>query len=141
MKNILTSLIAGTVVFAGTVPAQAVKPEDNPAYRPVNRTTGPPIEPVFTITAHDMTWRQFKKLPQAKCIRKRESRNKPWVVSSNGLWHGLYQFYTPTWQKMGGTKYAPVASQATRKQQHKIAFKTWKRVGWSPWYHATKPCY
>ena len=89
----------------------------------------------------NMTWKQFKKSPTAKCIRKRESRNKPWVVSSNGMWHGLYQFSVSTWQNMGGTKYAWAASQATRKQQHKIAFKTWKRVGWSPWYHATNPCY
>ena len=119
MKKIIVAGMMGAVVFAGTVPAQAQDSQ-------VSGVSG---------------WKQFKKSPTAKCIRKRESRNIPWVVSSNGLWHGLYQFATPTWQNMGGTKYAPVASQATRKQQHKIAYKTWKRVGWSPWYHPTKPCY
>ena len=116
MIKIITAFVLGTLVFAG-------------------------CNDLSTEADASMTWRQFKKLPQAKCIRKRESGGNHRIVSSNGLWHGLYQFYTPTWQKMGGTKYAPVASQATRKQQHKIAFKTWKRVGWSPWYHATKPCY
>jgi hypothetical protein len=120
MNKIIVSGMMCALMFGGIVPAQAVEVHHSNNFA---------------------NWKQFKKSPQAKCIRKRESRNTPWVVSSNGLWHGLYQFATPTWQNMGGTKYAPVASQATRKQQHKIAFKTWKRVGWSPWYHSTNPCY
>ena len=116
MIKIITAFVLGTLLFAG-------------------------CNDLSTEAQANMTWKQFKKSPTAKCIRKRESRNKPWVVSSNGMWHGLYQFSVSTWQNMGGTKYAWAASQATRKQQHKIAFKTWKRVGWSPWYHATNPCY
>ena len=116
MIKIIVAIILGALVFAG-------------------------CNNIHTEAEARMTWKQFKKLPQAKCIRKRESGNIRWIVDPTGTWHGLYQFATPTWLNMGGGKYAPVASQATRKQQHKIAFKTWKRVGWSPWYHATKPCY
>ena len=32
-----------------------------------------------------------------------ESGGNPTIVSSNGLYHGLYQFSTRTWQSVGGS--------------------------------------
>jgi hypothetical protein len=51
-----------------------------------------------------------------------ESGGNPTVVSSNGLYHGLYQFSVSTWQSVGGTG---LPSQASPYEQHKRAAILW----------------
>ena len=92
------------------VQQQAQKPE------PVQST------PVSTQTQSDgNNWGAL-----AKC----ESGGNPNVVSSNGLYHGLYQFDAQTWQSVGGTG---VASQASASEQTQRAKILYSQRGSQPW--------
>lgn len=62
-----------------------------------------------------------------------ESSGNPSIVSSNGKYHGLYQFDSGTWAANGGTKYAPTANQATPAQQTEIAQALYSQRGDQPW--------
>ena len=62
----------------------------------------------------------------AKC----ESGGNPNVVSSNGLYHGLYQFDAQTWQSVGGSGVASQASAAEQTQRAKILYS---QRGSQPW--------
>ena len=62
----------------------------------------------------------------AKC----ESGGNPNVVSSNGLYHGLYQFDAQTWQSVGGSG---VASQASASEQTQRAKILYSQRGSQPW--------
>ena len=62
----------------------------------------------------------------AKC----ESGGNPSVVSSNGLYHGLYQFDAQTWQSVGGSG---VASQASAAEQTQRAQILYSQRGSQPW--------
>lgn len=89
---------------------QAQKPE------PVQST------PVSTQTQSDgNNWGAL-----AKC----ESGGNPNVVSSNGLYHGLYQFDAQTWQSVGGSG---VASQASASEQTQRAKILYSQRGSQPW--------
>lgn len=77
--------------------------------------------------------RAFKKMRMARCIRKRESRNKPYIVSPDGNYHGLYQFSIPTWMNMGGAEFGRIPSQAKPWHQHIMAYRLYKLGGWSHW--------
>lgn len=59
-----------------------------------------------------------------------ESGGNPSIVSSNGLYHGLYQFDAGTWRSMGGTG---VASSAPASEQTARAKALYARRGASPW--------
>ena len=59
-----------------------------------------------------------------------ESGGNPSVVSSNGLYHGLYQFDAQTWQSVGGSG---VASNASAAEQTQRAQKLYDSRGSSPW--------
>lgn len=59
-----------------------------------------------------------------------ESGGNPNVVSSNGLYHGLYQFDAQTWQSVGGSG---VASQASAAEQTKRAQILYDQRGSQPW--------
>lgn len=61
-----------------------------------------------------------------------ESGGNPSIVSSNGLYHGLYQFDAGTWQSMGGSG---VASQASAGEQTSRAQALYSSRGASPWPH------
>lgn len=61
-----------------------------------------------------------------------ESGGNPSIVSSNGLYHGLYQFDRGTWQSMGGSG---VASQAPASEQTARAQALYSARGASPWPH------
>ena len=61
-----------------------------------------------------------------------ESGGNPTIVSSNGLYHGLYQFSTGTWQSVGGSG---VASQASAGEQTSRAQALYSRSGVGQWPH------
>lgn len=59
-----------------------------------------------------------------------ESGGNASVVSSNGLYHGLYQFDAQTWQSVGGSG---VASDASAAEQTERAQALYNSRGSSPW--------
>lgn len=59
-----------------------------------------------------------------------ESGGNPTIVSSNGLYHGLYQFSVGTWQSVGG---AGLPSQASAEEQTQRAQALQARSGWGQW--------
>ncbi|WP_372593605.1 transglycosylase family protein [Actinotalea sp.] len=59
-----------------------------------------------------------------------ESGGNPTIVSSNGLYYGLYQFSLPTWQAMGGSG---LPSQASAAEQTQRAQALQARSGWGQW--------
>ncbi|PFG32320.1 resuscitation-promoting factor [Sanguibacter antarcticus] len=59
-----------------------------------------------------------------------ESGGNPTIVSSNGLYHGLYQFSVGTWQSLGG---AGLPSQASAAEQTRLAQALQARSGWGQW--------
>ncbi|PYG00914.1 Uncharacterized conserved protein YabE, contains G5 and tandem DUF348 domains [Georgenia satyanarayanai] len=59
-----------------------------------------------------------------------ESGGNPSIVSSNGLYHGLYQFSVGTWQSVGGSG---LPSQASPAEQTKRAQMLQARSGWGQW--------
>ena len=61
-----------------------------------------------------------------------ESGGNPTIVSRNGLYHGLYQFSTGTWQSVGGSG---VASQASAGEQTSRAQALYSRSGVGQWPH------
>ena len=61
-----------------------------------------------------------------------ESGGNPGIVSSNGKYHGLYQFSTGTWQSVGGSG---VASQASAAEQTARAKALYARSGVGQWPH------
>ncbi|WP_230976509.1 resuscitation-promoting factor [Georgenia wutianyii] len=63
-----------------------------------------------------------------------ESGGNPTVVSSNGLYHGLYQFSVATWQSVGGTG---LPSQASPAEQTQRAQMLQARSGWGQWPHCS----
>ena len=63
-----------------------------------------------------------------------ESGGNPSIVSSNGLYHGLYQFSVGTWQSLGG---AGLPSQASAAEQTRLAQALQARSGWGQWPHCS----
>ena len=59
-----------------------------------------------------------------------ESGGNPSIVSSNGLYHGLYQFSVSTWQSVGGSG---LPSEASPAEQTKRAQMLQARSGWGQW--------
>ncbi|MFV0426768.1 MAG: transglycosylase family protein [Beutenbergiaceae bacterium] len=63
-----------------------------------------------------------------------ESGGNPSIVSSNGRYHGLYQFSVATWQSVGGTG---LPSQASPAEQTQRAQMLQARSGWGQWPHCS----
>lgn len=59
-----------------------------------------------------------------------ESGGNPAAVSSNGLYHGLYQFSVSTWRAVGGSG---LPSQASAAEQTQRAQALQARSGWGQW--------
>lgn len=59
-----------------------------------------------------------------------ESGGNPSIVSSNGLYHGLYQFSVATWQSVGGSG---LPSEASPAEQTERAKALQARSGWGQW--------
>ena len=80
MKKYIVAGMMGALMFGGIVPAQAIKPEDNPAFRPVNRTTGPPILPGDIPIAADSVSKKKKKKKKKKYYKNCTQARKAGVT-------------------------------------------------------------
>lgn len=65
-------------------------------------------------------------------IAQCESSGDWHINTGNGFYGGL-QFWQPTWQRFGGTKYAPRADLATPAQQIAVAERVRRAQGWRAW--------
>jgi hypothetical protein len=74
-------------------------------------------------TAPKETWERI-----AAC----ESTSRWDLNTGNGYYGGL-QFSATTWRSAGGTKYAPLAHQASKDQQIEIADAWLAKTSWSQW--------
>jgi resuscitation-promoting factor RpfB len=79
--------------------------------------------PANTPAADGLNWAAL-----AKC----ESGGRADVVSSNGLYHGLYQFSVQTWKSVGGSG---LPSQASPDEQTYRAQKLYNKAGAGQWPH------
>jgi len=75
---------------------------------------------------------------QWAALRQCESSGSYTIVSSNGLYHGAYQFYQPTWngiaRQLGRTDLVDVPpSQASAADQDAFALRLWEQRGPQPW--------
>ncbi|WP_067710724.1 resuscitation-promoting factor [Nocardia yamanashiensis] len=64
----------------------------------------------------------------AKC-----ESNGNWAINTGNGYYGGIQFDQSTWERQGGTRYAPRADLATREEQIAIAEVTRARQGWGAW--------
>lgn len=102
-------------------PAPAQEPvKQEPAQQPVQQQQAQNVS-TSSNTNSGLNWGAL-----AAC----ESGGNPSVVSSNGLYHGLYQFDAQTWQSVGGSG---VASNASAAEQTQRAQKLYDSRGSSPW--------
>jgi resuscitation-promoting factor RpfB len=102
----------------------AVGTKERPA--PVVQTPAPsrpgnPSPVGDTTDADSLNWGAL-----AQC----ESGGNPTIVSSNGLYHGLYQFSVATWQGVGGSG---LPSQASSSEQTARAKMLYLRSGAGQW--------
>ncbi|MGW5109179.1 transglycosylase family protein [Nocardia sp. NPDC004123] len=56
-----------------------------------------------------------------------------WAINTGNGFFGGIQFDQNTWERQGGTRYAPRADLATREEQIAIAEVTRARQGWGAW--------
>ncbi|WP_225725384.1 MULTISPECIES: transglycosylase family protein [unclassified Nocardia] len=56
-----------------------------------------------------------------------------WAINTGNGYYGGIQFDQGTWERQGGTRYAPRADMATREEQIAIAEVTRARQGWGAW--------
>ena len=61
-----------------------------------------------------------------------ESGGNPTIISSNGLYYGLYQFSLSTWRSVGGSG---LPSDASPDEQTQRAQALQARSGWGQWPH------
>ncbi|WP_284501823.1 resuscitation-promoting factor [Actinotalea sp. C106] len=110
------------VVRVGTSerPAPEPAPAPVPAATPANPAPAAPAPAPAAVVNGDV-WAQL-----AQC----ESGGNPTIVSSNGLYHGLYQFSVATWQAVGG---AGLPSEASPAEQTQRAQALQAQSGWGQW--------
>lgn len=109
------------VVRRGTKERPAPRPAPAPA-RAASSSGGSAAAPApATASVGGDVWAAL-----AQC----ESGGNPTIVSSNGLYHGLYQFSVATWQSVGGSG---LPSQASPAEQTERAQILQARSGWGQW--------
>ncbi len=120
LADIVTKAPVTKIVVTGTkarpavaaTPKAAPKSQQKPAGGGSSAPAGPPPGGVWAALA--------------QC----ESGGNPRAVSSNGLYHGLYQFSVSTWRAMGGSG---LPSQASSAEQTQRAQALQARSGWGQW--------
>ncbi len=102
-------------------------------------TTAPPTTeaPATTAAAGEPTAAQWAAL------RACESGGNYSIVSSNGLYHGAYQFSRATWDSVarsaGQTHLVGIAPHTvSAAEQDLLALVLWRASGWQPWPHCGK---
>lgn len=113
VTNRITRKAVDEVIAVGTKERPVVQPTPS---RPSN--PGPIGD---TTDADSLNWAAL-----AQC----ESGGNPTIVSSNGLYHGLYQFSVATWQGVGGSG---LPSQASASEQTARAKMLYLRSGAGQW--------
>lgn len=101
-----------------------------------------PIASTVTVTAQPKTIRKGAKpgteVPPVRdgatwdALARCESTGN-WNINNGNGYYGGIQFDQGTWERQGGTKYAPRADLATREEQIAIAEITRARQGWGAW--------
>ncbi|MFQ6392280.1 transglycosylase family protein [Nocardia sp. KC 131] len=101
-----------------------------------------PISSNVTVTAQPKTVRKGAKpgteVPPVRdgsiwdALARCESTGN-WAINTGNGYFGGIQFDQSTWERQGGTKYAPRADMATREEQIAIAEVTRARQGWGAW--------
>jgi uncharacterized protein YabE (DUF348 family) len=56
-----------------------------------------------------------------------------WAINTGNGYYGGVQFDQSTWERNGGTRFAPRADMATREEQIAVAEVTRARQGWGAW--------
>jgi hypothetical protein len=127
---------APTTAPPTTAPATTAPPETS---APETTTTlaaetpqAPEAEAVPTEAPATPTQEQWAALRQC------ESSGNYSIVSSNGRYHGAYQFYQPTWDGIAaqagrGDLVGLPPSQATPADQDALALLLWQQRGSQPW--------
>ncbi|MGV8978099.1 MAG: ubiquitin-like domain-containing protein [Cellulomonas sp.] len=116
VSDVVSQAQVDEVVRVGTKPKPVAAPA--PA-APAPAADGSPV--AAGGSANSLNWAAL-----ARC----ESGGNPSIVSSNGLYHGLYQFSVGTWGGVGGTG---LPSQASADEQTARAQMLYNRSGASPW--------
>lgn len=107
---------AGLIDESAVPERPAPTPDEMAAQQGWERNAGEP-----SARAQSLNWAAL-----ADC----ESTSRPYVISANGLYHGLFQFTVSTWQSVGGTG---AASSATPEEQKYRAMILFDRAGSAPW--------
>ncbi|MDT0166519.1 transglycosylase family protein [Actinotalea sp. AC32] len=118
LSDTVTRAPVTEVVRTGT--KERPKPVPAPAPRASSSGSSSSPAPVASTVGGDV-WAAL-----AQC----ESGGNPTIVSSNGLYHGLYQFSVGTWQSVGGSG---LPSQASPDEQTMRAQMLQARSGWGQW--------
>jgi hypothetical protein len=123
-----------TTAAPTTAPPETAPPETAPPETAPPETAPAETAPADAEATGEPTAEQWAQLRQC------EASGDYSVVSSNGLYHGAYQFYQPTWDGLariaGRSDLVGVPpSQASAGDQDALALLLWQRRGSTPWPH------
>ncbi|CEA03341.1 Cell wall-binding protein YocH precursor [Jeotgalicoccus saudimassiliensis] len=107
-------------------PVQQEPVQQEPVQQPAQQPVQQPAQQTQNVSTNSSNNSGLNWGALAAC----ESGGNPSVVSSNGLYHGLYQFDAQTWQSVGGSG---VASNASAAEQTKRAQILYNQRGSQPW--------
>ncbi|WP_328428725.1 transglycosylase family protein [Streptomyces sp. NBC_00443] len=134
MKCTPLTIVLAATLFTAVAPgpthaAQATHATRHIHTAPPRPAPGPPPKPAALACAKDQwPW---------GCVAKCESGGNWHINTGNGHYGGL-QFSQSTWEGFGGSKYAPRADLASRKEQIAIARKVVATQGWGAWPHCSR---
>jgi len=120
-EDVDKELLDETVIKKPVDEVIAVGTKARPAPKPKPSTSGGSATKKAKGSTDSLNWGAL-----AQC----ESGGSATIVSSNGLYHGLYQFSVPTWKSVGGTG---LPSQAPASEQTARAKMLYERSGAGPW--------
>lgn len=110
-----------------------------PATTAAPETTEAPVVEAPQGAAPDTTQPPSQPTPeQWAALRQCEASGSYTIVSSNGLYHGAYQFFQPTWdglaRQLGRADLVGLPpSQAAPADQDALALLLWQQRGGQPW--------
>lgn len=113
-----------------------------PAERLVTTTTVPPTTqaPTATTTAV-VTAAASAPVPYTSSVWDRLAECESggdWSTNTGNGYSGGLQWHPDTWDRAGGTRYAPYAWQATREQEIAVAEAWLARTSWDQWPDCSK---
>lgn len=137
------------VTAAPATAAPATAPPTTAAPITAAPTSAAESEPTTTLPAEDPVVEAPQSAEPAAsaptpeqwaALRQCEASGNYSIVSSNGRYHGAYQFYQPTWdglaRQVGRADLVGLApSQASPADQDALALLLWQQRGNQPWPH------